>query len=175
MEQKIMSLSKIQQAFACLDSKLSHSLQLIMGGGGAMICAHHFPLATTDVDAIAIGTDIHSLNNLISEVAAEIELPADWLNFHFSSFAFVVLPDYLDHTINVYTGTHLTVRAFSLEDMLILKCFAHRPKDVVHSKALLKKNPDLKKIEAHIEMLKSKGFPEAQKALDFLDEVLDQE
>lgn len=54
-----------------------------------------------------------------------------------------------------------------------MKCFAHRPKDISHTKALLRLGLDLKKVEDHIEFLKSKRIPEAQKALDFLDENLE--
>jgi hypothetical protein len=48
--EKPISLKIMKQAFSVLDKKLSAPLILIMGGGGAMISAHDYPLATTDVD-----------------------------------------------------------------------------------------------------------------------------
>lgn len=39
---------QMSAALESLSAKLSHPIQLIIGGGGAMILAHHFPLATVD-------------------------------------------------------------------------------------------------------------------------------
>ena len=174
MSEKPISLEIMRKAFALLDEKLNHPGRLIMGGGGAMIFAHAFPLATTDVDAIAKGIEIPELERLTKEIAQEMNLPPDWLNCYFSTFAYVVLPDFERHLIEVFSGRHLKVLCLSREDMLIMKCFAHRPKDVSHAKALLKAGVDLKKVENHLEFLRAKKIGEAQKAVDFLDDLLDQ-
>jgi hypothetical protein len=65
------------------------------------------------------------------------------------------------------------VQALSKEDLLIMKCFAGRLKDQPHVKALIQAGANKKFAEDHIETLKAKGISGAQKALDFLDEVLD--
>lgn len=176
MSDKPISLQIMKESFAKLDEKLNqHSLAatLIMGGGGAMIFAHGFPLATTDVDAIPKGIELSELDILAKEVAMELSLPSDWLNSYFSTFSYVVLPDYEAHLIEVFRGKKLSVKCLSKEDMLIMKCFAHRPKDIAHAKALIKQGANLKKVEKHIEFLKSKKIGEASKALDFLDEMLE--
>lgn len=173
MDEKPISLAVMKAAFIKLDSKLQKSVSLIMGGGGAMIFAHGFPLATTDVDAIPKGIESTELDEIARDIAREMNLPSDWLNSYFSTFSYVVLPDFESHLIEVFSGTYLTVKCLSKEDMLIMKCFAHRPKDIAHARALLKKNVNLSKVENHIEFLKSKKISEAQKALDFLDEILD--
>lgn len=172
MNEKPISLEIMKKAFEKLDAALHQTVTLIMGGGGAMIFAHGFPLATTDVDAIPKGIEQSELNLLSQMVAHELTLPSDWLNGYFATFSYVVLPDFEENLIVVFTGKFLTVKCLSREDMLIMKCFAHRPKDVVHAKALLKKGVNLSKVENHIEYLKSKKIGEAQKALDFLDELL---
>ncbi len=172
--EKPISLQIMKQAFSALDRKLTKPLKLVMGGGGAMIFAHGFPLATTDVDAIPKGLEIHELDLLTKEVALELHLPPDWLNCYFASFAFVILPDYEKNLISVFTGDYLVVAALSAEDMLIMKCFAHRAKDISHAKALIKNGVNLQKVEQQIEKLKAKKIPEAKAALDFLDELLEQ-
>jgi hypothetical protein len=172
--EKPISLKIMKQAFTALDKKLNAPLILIMGGGGAMISAHDYPLATTDVDAIPKGLDVHEIAELSKQIAQELHLPSDWLNCYFSTFAFVILPDYAENLIEVFKGKFLTVSALSKEDMLIMKCFAHRPKDVGHAKSLVKKGANLKKVEQQIEFLKSKKIPEAKAALDFLDDILEQ-
>ena len=42
----------MRQALTRLDELLPRPTTLIMGGGGAMILAHGFPLGTTDIDAM---------------------------------------------------------------------------------------------------------------------------
>lgn len=172
--EKPISLKIMKRAFAVLDKKLGAPLILIMGGGGAMISAYDYPLATSDVDAIPKGLDVHELDELSKQVAQELQLPSDWLNCYFSTFAFVVLSDYAENLIQVFVGKFLTVNALSKEDMLIMKCFAHRAKDVGHAKSLVKKGANLKKVEQQLEFLKSKKIPDAQAALDFLDDILEQ-
>lgn len=174
MTKKPISLTTMKMAFKKLDEYLQQSVTLIVGGGGAMIFAHNFPLATTDVDAIPRGIEQAELDVLTKKIAIDLNLPSDWLNGYFSTFAYVVLPDYEVNLIEVFSGSHLIVKCLSKEDMLIMKCFAHRPKDVSHAKALLKQGVDLDKVEKHIELLKSKKISEAQKALDFLDDLLEQ-
>lgn len=171
---KPISLKIMEKAFKLLDKKLNTSVILIMGGGGAMIFAHHFPLVTTDVDAIPKGIDIEALSILAKEIALELSLPPDWLNSYFSTFSYVILPDFEENLIEVFSGKWLKVQCLSKEDMLIMKCFAHRPKDVSHTKALIKNGVNIKKVEDHIEYLKSKKIYGAEKALDFLDDVLEQ-
>ena len=57
--------------------------------------------------------------------------------------------------------------------MLIMKCFAHRAKDVGHAKSLIKQGADVAMVEDHISSLLERNFRDAQEALDFLDELLE--
>ncbi len=147
---------------------------LIVGGGGAMILAHGFALATSDVDAVPRGMDLSQLDPLIKQVAAELSLEPDWLNPYFSTFAHTLPQDYGSRLIVVFSGKVLKAEALGKEEMLIMKCFAHRQKDVGHAKALIKKGANLPSVENHIESLLKKGIPGSQAALDFLDDVLGQ-
>ncbi|MBL7542627.1 MAG: hypothetical protein JNL11_02370 [Bdellovibrionaceae bacterium] len=164
----------MRAAFNTLDGKLNQNVTLIMGGGGAMILAHHYPLATTDVDAIPKGMEIHELDQYIKSVAIELNLPGDWLNPYFSSFSHTLPADYSERLIQVFSGKRLSVEALGKEEMLIMKCFAHREKDVGHAKQLIKLGADLKLVEKQIELMRSKKIPQSNEALDFLDDLLEQ-
>src|SRR4051812_5571380 len=74
----------------------SGEIQLIMGGGGAMILAHGFPLSTTDIDAVPKGMDIVELDPLVKQIAEEQKIPYDWLNPYFSTFVHTLPSDYGD-------------------------------------------------------------------------------
>lgn len=164
----------MKTALQALDQRLHREVTLIMGGGGAMILAHGYPRGTTDIDAIPKGMDVTELDPLVKEIAAKLSLPVDWLNPYFSTFSHTLPTDYASRLVQVFSGEHLTVQALGKEEMLIMKCFAHRQKDVAHAKALIEGGVDLRLVERQIESLIQKRIPEAEAALDFLDDVQDQ-
>ncbi len=169
--EKPISKAIMQTAFAALDDNLPRSLTLMLGGGGCMILAHGFPLATTDIDALPIEISFEEIDPLIKRLAKELGLPGDWLNPYFSSFTHVLPDDYRDRLIKVFGGKKLKVMALGKEDMLIMKCFAHRPKDLGHARALIKGGADLKFVEKIIERHKKNSVPQAGEALEFLDDL----
>jgi len=169
-----LSAKLMQECFNALDEYLKSSVTLIVGGGTAMILAHGFPLATADVDGVAKGISVTELDVLVKKIAIEKNISPDWLNSYFSTFAHVLPEDYGDRLVEVFREKKLTVKALSKEEMLIMKCFAHRQKDVAHAKALIKKGANLTFVEKHIERLLKEGTPGAQEALDFLDDCRDQ-
>ncbi len=149
-------------------------ISMIMGGGGAMILAHGFPRGTMDIDAIPRGMSPEVLTPQVHEIAKKLSLPADWLNPYFSTFSHVLPVDYAERLVEVYKGNHLKVDALGKEEMLIMKCFAARTKDIPHARALIKRNADLRLVEARLEELLKKRIPGAQKAIDFLQVILDE-
>ncbi|MGK5089171.1 DUF6036 family nucleotidyltransferase [Bdellovibrionota bacterium FG-2] len=156
-----------------LDQLIPIEVTLIVGGGGAMILAHGLTLTTTDIDAVPRGMDLSELDVYIKQVARELSLVPDWLNPYYGTFAHTLPSDYGDRLIEVFKGRQLTALALGLEEMLIMKCFAHRQKDVSHAKGLLKKGARIAQAEKHIMSLQKKGIPGAQEALDFLDDIQD--
>ena len=136
-----------------------------------MVLAHGYRLATTDIDAVPKGIEFGELDPLVKQVAAQLHLPTDWLNPYFSTFSHTLPPDYGDRLIPILETSALKVLALGAEDLLIMKCYAHRKKDVGHARALLRKKPNLQIVEDRIDVLLEKGIPGSQAALDFLQEV----
>ena len=166
-------------ALAALDRNLARArpdetVSLIMGGGGAMILAHGFPKGTTDIDAIPRGMSPDVLTPLVHAIANEQALPADWLNPYFATFSHVLPEDYGARLVEVYSGPHLKVEALGKDEMLVMKCFAGRAKDIPHARALIKGGADLNRVQDRIETLKKKKIPGADKAMEFLEELLDE-
>lgn len=173
MKEALLSLDELLDQ-AWRSAGKTGAIQLIIGGGGAMILAHGFPLGTTDIDAVPKGMEIAELDGFVKRVAEERKIPPDWLNPYFSTFAHTLPSDYGDRLIEVFKGRRIVGRALGKEEMLIMKCFAHRQKDVGHAKALIRGGARLEKVESQLEALRAKGIPGAQDALDFLDDVLEQ-
>ncbi len=162
----------MMEGFANLNKLLDRPVRLILGGGGAMLLAHKFRLVTQDVDAIpGAGITVDELDPYVRRVAREIGLPPDWLNPYYSTFAHVLPSDYATRLIRIADLSQLKVDALSKEDLLIMKCFAARAKDVVHARALVKLGADVDFVRTHIESLRKRKIPGSDKALSFLSQL----
>jgi hypothetical protein len=104
-------------------------------------------------------------------VARDLGLAPDWVNPHYETFAHVLPADYGTRLREVFAGEKLRVMALGVEDLLVMKCFAGREKDVGHARALLRRKPDLRIVERRIEELVDKGVSGASDAADFLDDL----
>lgn len=174
-DEKPISKTVALAAFERLDLYLLKPLTLYMGGGTSMLLAHGYPLATSDVDALPKQTSFEEIDAAVKRVATDLGLPSDWLNPYFSSFTHVLPADFTSRLVRVFSGERLAVEALGREDMLIMKCFAHRPKDLGHARALLRLGVDLEIVESAIESCGKRGIPGAREALDFLDDLLAEE
>ena len=169
--QPYLDPATLRAAFRALDARVEAPVTLIVGGGTAMMLAYGLPVRTTDVDAYPFQGRLEDLAPLLREVARELGLPPDWLNPHFETFAHVLPRDYGSRLKEVFAGARLRVMALGVEDLLVMKCFAGREKDVGHARALLRRKPDLGIVERRIEELVEKRVPGAMDAADFLDDL----
>lgn len=160
-----------------LDSRLKSPVQLLIGGGAAMLLAHKVPLSTMDIDAIPMRTQVEpaELDALAKKVGRDLKISPHWLTGFFGTFTYTIPPDYEKRLVEVYSGKNLKAVALGLEDLLIMKCFSRREKDIGHARALVRRGADLDLVEGHIQKLLGKELPGAKEAIDFLDDVRDQE
>lgn len=170
-----LTADKMRQGLKALDQLLPRDLLLIIGGGGAMLLAHGFPLATTDIDAVPKGIPMEELSPLIEQVARQLDFPVDWLNPWYASFTHVLPADYSQRIVEVFSGQHLKAQALGKDDMLLMKCFAHRKKDIAHARALVKSGARTEFVYDRIEELEQKRIPGTDAAAEFLDDILDLE
>ena len=164
----------ILKALKTLDSLAKNPFEIIIAGGSAMICSYQFPLGTTDVDAIIKKSNLSEVDIYIKKTAKRLSLSPDWLNIWVSSFTHYLPGDYENRLNILFKGEQITAKTLGKEDILILKCFAHRGKDIAHARALIKQKTDIDFVENHINNLIAKNWPQAKKALDFLYDILDE-
>lgn len=120
--------------------------------------AYGLPVRTRDVDAYTATGHLD-------------DLAPDWMNPYFETYTHVLPSDYGSRLKEVFAGERLRVMALGLEDLLIMKCFAGREKDVGHARALLKRGPDLALVDGRIQQLIEKGIQGAREAGDFFDDL----
>ena len=123
------------------------------------------------MDAYPRGVPFEELQPAIRKVAKALGLAPDWLNPHYETFAHVLPADYGSRLRPLFTGKRLEVVALGVEDLLVMKCFAGREKDVGHARALLKRHPDLGVVERRLQELAERGVKGSQEALDFFDDL----
>lgn len=170
---RAVDAAKLRAAFEALDARLDHDVTLVVGGGSAMMLGYGLPVRTTDVDAYPIGSRLDEISELVRSIGRQLGISQDWLNPYFETFAHVLPADYGSRLKEVFAGKRLRVMALGVEDLLIMKCFAGREKDVGHARALLRRKPDLAVVERRIEELLERAVPGAADAADFLEDVVE--
>lgn len=171
-----MNAEQMLKALKALDRELPEPVKLLIGGGAAFILAHHIPLSTMDIDGIPFKSRLQpaDLDSRIKKVAKFLGLPPDWLNTYFAAFTYSLPKDYGERLVSVLKGKKLEVWALGKEDLLIMKCFAGREKDIPHARLLLKKNVDVKRVEQHLNQCIDENLPNARQAADFFYDICEQ-
>lgn len=171
-----MDIHQMKGALGALDRELPQPLNLLIGGGAAFLLAHHIPLSTMDIDGIPYKTPLKpaDLDPYVKKVAKALGLPNDWLNSYFATFTYSLPRDYGDRLCEVFRGKKLKAFALGKEDLLIMKSFAGREKDIPHARALLKKGLDTSLVGRHLHRCAEEGIPRAREACDFFYDVCEQ-
>ena len=159
-----------------LDALVDGAAHLIVGGGAAMVAVYDHPLATSDVDAMTAkgSLRIADLDAPARQVARELDLAPDWLNPYFETYAHVLPRDYGARLRPIFAGERLRVDALGPEDLLVMKCFAARDKDRPHARRLLEVATDLGIVDRQLTDLVERGYPKAQRAADYFDDLRDE-
>jgi len=170
-EREPLTADRLRTAFRALDALLETPATLSVGRGSAMMLAYGIPVRTADVDSYPREASLDEIAPAIRKVAKELRLAPDWMNPCYETYAHVLPTDYGRRLTSVFRGRALTVVALGVEDLLIMKCFAGREKDVGHARALLKRKPDLGIVERRLTELLERRVKEAQDALYFFDDL----
>ncbi len=170
----------MEKAIKKLDHKLTEAgyqdIKLLIGGGAAFSLAYQVPLQTADIDGVAFKSPITpaEFDKCVKATAQDLKISPDWLNPYFETFLGCLPKDYGDRLNSIYQGKALEAFALGMTDLLIMKCFAGREKDLPHAKVLIRKGADVNLAERHIRSLLKKKRPGASQALEFLIDAEEQ-
>ena len=164
------------KAFQGLDGHLKVPVRIIVGGGAALIAAYDVQISTQDVDGVPdrSSMDLADFKNEVRAVGRELGIFQDWLNDYFSTFLFVLPKDYGDRLVSIYKGKNLEACALGKEDLILMKCFAGREKDIPHVRVLIRKGADLKVVDDRLSELLEKKVSGAEKASDFFSDLCEE-
>jgi len=168
-----MKKTEMFEAFRSLDRHLKSPTRIIIGGGAALVTAYDVPISTQDVDGVPdrSSMELATFKKEVRAVGRELGISQDWLNDYFSTFLFVLPSDYGNRLVSLYQGKQLEVAALGKEDLILMKCFAGREKDIPHVRVLIRKGADLQLVDKRLQELVQKNIPNAQKAADFFDDL----
>lgn len=166
----------MNKALKALDRLLPKPLKLLIGGGSAMLLAHGFPVSTHDIDGLPLSSELTpaEIDPLVKKVARQLGISPQWYNDYFNTFTYSLPKNFRDSVVEVFKGNKLTAVALGKDELLIMKCFAGREKDIGHARALIRKGADIDRVEGHLNALKEKGLPGANAALQFLTDLTDE-
>jgi len=170
-----LNKSNILKALKRMDESAPFSFEMIIGGGVAMLI-YGSSLHTWDIDVILKKASLDQIKKHTTQVAKEFNLPDDWINSWFSSFTYTLPRDFTNRLKTFFKGKNITAQVLGKEDLLILKCCAHRSKDKGHARILIRSGVDHVFVMKHLEKLaKKKILQNTITPIEFLEDVLDEE
>jgi len=135
----LLSRGEILEALEALARELGPvrpAVEIIVGGGAALVLLYEARSSTKDVDALAfIGSDPAVIRQAARRVAALLNLPEDWLNDSAKGYLHGLLPGEI-----LLEKPSLIVRAVAPQQLLAMKLCAWRDDiDIADATLLLSK------------------------------------
>jgi hypothetical protein len=127
----------LAEAFAVLGARLQKPSRVLIGGAGALILGGELQRATVDCDVLLSQPDIGQLQADIRAVAEHCGLVGGWLNGSAQTYAEILPPDYESRLHSLPMFGRLQVMVLHRQDVIVMKLFAGRPRDLADIAALV--------------------------------------
>jgi hypothetical protein len=128
--------SRLKEAFAALGERMHQPTRVLIGGSGALILGGELNRATTDCDVLYSQPDMGQLQSDIRTVAESCGLPSGWLNGSAQTYTEILPPDYKSRLHSLRPFGRLQVMVLHRQDVLVMKLYAGRPRDLADIAAL---------------------------------------
>ncbi len=115
---------------------LHHPVRVVIGGAGALILSNDLQRATLDCDVLVSQPDMGQLQDVIREVAERLGLVGGWLYGSAQAFADILPPGYEARLNSLPPFGRLQVMVVHRKDVIVMKLFAGRPRDLIDVKSL---------------------------------------
>ncbi len=165
-----LTQSSFVEALQTLGKRVRGRTEIVLGGAGALMLTGQLSRVTDDGDVLRSHPDLGKLQEDIRAVADALDLPAGWLNGSIQAYLDILPPDYESRLITLPPWGKLHVAVVHRKDVIVMKLFAGRPRDMVDVIAL---NPSVDELQFVCEHIPRLRRVDAQRA-DRLADVLDQ-
>jgi hypothetical protein len=141
------------QALQALGRRVSGQTEIVLGGAGALILTGELDRVTDDGDVLRSPPDIGQLQADIRAVAESLDLPGGWLNGSIQSYGDVLPPDYASRLKSLPAWGKLQVAVLHRKDVIVMKLFAGRPRDITDVMALTPSHEELAFVRSQVPRL----------------------
>ncbi len=126
-----LSADDIHRALATLGRHCRSDTRIILAGSVALMLQQQLRRVTKDGDVIEAHPDFGTLRDALRSVAAQEGIPDHWLNDSARAYLEVLPPDFRTRLRELGPFGRLRVALVSRRDAIVMKCFAHRAKDLL--------------------------------------------
>ena len=165
-----MTRQTLWTALEALGKRATERVLLVLGGSAALILGDTLRRPTDDGDVVASEPGFDQLQRLIRDVADAEHLPPGWLNESIQSYTYILPPDYTMRLVTLPPFGRLHVSLLSRRDVLLMKVYAMRPRDIEDIRALAPTTDELAFVAAQVTRIAMQEPEKAQDMRDFLDE-----
>ena len=165
-----MTRQTLWAALEALGKRATERVSLVLGGSAALILGDTLQRPTDDGDVVTAEPGFDRLQGLIRDVAEAEHLPPGWLNASIQSYTYILPPDYTTRLVTLSPFGRLHVSLLSRRDVLLMKVYAMRPRDIEDIRALVPTTDELAFVAAQVTRLAMQEPEKAQDMRDFLDE-----
>jgi hypothetical protein len=165
-----MTRETLWTALAALGRRARQPISLVLGGSAALILDNELRRPTGDGDVVTSEPGLGDLQELIRDVAEHEQLPSGWLNGSIQSYTYILPRDYRDRLVTLPPFGRLTVSLLSRRDVVLMKVYGQRPRDVQDLHAINPTPQELAFVRAQLPRIAAKEKERAEAMREFLDE-----
>lgn len=145
-----MTPGALRAALLRLGRTLRERASITLGGSAALLLTGALDRLTDDGDVVESSVDFTRLVDAIREVEAVEQAPPGWLNTSIQSYTHILPPDYRARLVRLPPMGQLDVALLGRSDVLLMKAYATRPRDLQDILDVVPTAEDLAFIERHI-------------------------
>jgi hypothetical protein len=165
-----MTRQTLWAALAALGQRAPSPVTLVLGGSAALILADALQRPTDDGDIVTSEPGLDQLQPLIRDVANAEQLPPGWLNGSIQSYTYILPRGYTSRLVTLPPFGRLRVSLLSRRDILLMKVYGMRARDVEDIRALKPTAEELAFVGGEITRIAAKEPEKGRDMRAFLDE-----
>jgi hypothetical protein len=125
-----MTSATLWAALTRLGSTLREPASLTLGGSAALLLTGMLDRLTDDGDVVESSVDFGRLLDAVRAVEVAEQTPSGWLNTSIQAYTHVLPDDFRTRLVRLPPLQRLDVSVLSRSDVILMKVYAHRPRDL---------------------------------------------